>query len=354
MSASATEGTILTDLIALAKPPCRAAELALPRRGRGASPTYPDWKVAVLIFVAVAARRKSKSAQYRYLTERKKWLEEILDLDGFPARSTYFDRSQRASALLMEAVRLQGRAAIKEGLADATVVAADKSLVRARGPGWPRAAQREGRRPRGADPQADWGDSEHHGWVYGYGDEVVVSATRGGVVFPLMVSAGTASRNECRSFRDAIPHLPRCIRGVAGDAAYDSNALAEAIEHRADGRPTGRRFLCPMQTRGAATAVGRCRRRGQRERSRQRRAGREAFFRSPKGQRLYRQRGRTVEPFNEWFKTKFDLHQSAWHRGPHNNHTQLTAAVFVYQLILRHHHRTGRTGGATQWILDAL
>ena len=71
MPASATEGTILAKLIALAGPLCRAAQRALPRRGRGAPPEYPDWKIAVLITVAVTARRKSKSAQYRFLNERR-------------------------------------------------------------------------------------------------------------------------------------------------------------------------------------------------------------------------------------------------------------------------------------------
>ncbi len=62
----------------------------------------------------------------------------------------------------------------------------------------------------------------------------------------------------------------------------------------------------------------------------------------------------TVEPFNDWFKGRFDLATSVWHRGLANNVTQVTAAIFVYQLLLRYHHKRGGTNGNIQWILDAL
>src|SRR5580765_4681481 len=109
------EGTILAQLVALAKPICRAAERMLKRHGPGAPPAYPDWKMAVLIMAAVAARRKSKSAQYRYLEERRTELIELLQLDRFPVRSTYFERYRQAYALFEQAVKLQGRAAIRSG-----------------------------------------------------------------------------------------------------------------------------------------------------------------------------------------------------------------------------------------------
>jgi hypothetical protein len=354
MPASATEGTILAKLIALAGPLCRAAQRALPRRGRGAPPEYPDWKIAVLITVAVTARRKSKSAQYRFLNERRVWLVDLLGLRRFPSRSTYFDRYLRAAPLFEEAVERQGRAAIEEGLVDPTVVAADKSLVRARGAPWPQAARREGRVPRGTDTQATWGYSEHHGWVYGYSYEVVVSATAASVVFPLLVSVGVASCSENRSVAQKIPRLPRRAMYVVADAGYDSNASGEAIEYGPQGNPTGRHFVCPLQARGGNPPVGHYPHRGRRERLRRRRAKRLAFFRSRQGRQIYRRRGMTVEPFNEWFKNKFDLHGSVWHRGLANNRTQLAAAMFVYQLLVRHHHRTGGDGASIQWILDAL
>ena len=354
MPDSAREGTILAQLIRMSVPLVKAADRELPRAGPGAPPRYPEWQVAILIMIAVAARRKSKSAQYRYLHERRKWLMQLLDMKGFPARSTYFNRYRRAWAILERTVMLQGGKAIEEGVADAEAVAVDKSLLIAKGPVWHRAARKEGRRPSGVDEEAAWGYSEYHGWVYGYSYEVVVSATKGSVVCPLLVSVGTANASEHHTFGRKIKELPSETRYVLADAGYDSNAHGEGVEQRGDGTPTGRRFVCPLQGRGGKPRVGRHPHRGRRERSRRLRARRSVFYNSRRGQQLYRRRGMTVEPFNEWFKGRFDLAMSVWHRGFANNQTQVTAAIFVYQLLLRYHRKRGGKNGNIQWILDAL
>jgi hypothetical protein len=61
-----------------------------------------------------------------------------------------------------------------------------------------------------------------------------------------------------------------------------------------------------------------------------------------------------VEPFNSWFKELFDLEQKVWHRGLDNNRTQVLAALFSYQLLVRYNHRCGKKNGCIRWILDAL
>ena len=72
MPDSAREGTILAQLIRLSVPLVKAAQKKLPRTGPGAPPRYPEWQMAVLIMVAVAAPRKGKSAQFRFLHEQEK------------------------------------------------------------------------------------------------------------------------------------------------------------------------------------------------------------------------------------------------------------------------------------------
>ena len=114
----------------------RTAIRECPRTGPGRKPDIPDWELAVLIMVAVLKRKKSKSAQFRFLREHRGELRELLDTDKFPGRSTYFDRYRRAHRLFAYAIKLQGEQAIVEGIVDATAVAVDKSLVAARGPLW--------------------------------------------------------------------------------------------------------------------------------------------------------------------------------------------------------------------------
>ncbi len=359
MRARVTDGTCLAALVRMAKPLCRAAEHQCPRTGPGRPPDFPDWLMAMLIMIAVLKKRKSKSAQYRFLWEHRQELQRWLDWHGFPARSTYFDRYRRAHQLFEVAIRLQGQQALKEGVADAETVAVDKSLWKALGPEWHAKDRRAGRIPpklRGVDRGSTWGYSEHHGWVQGYSYEVVVTATPRSRVFPLLASGDTASASEHASFGPKIDQLPDQTENVLADGGYDNNDYGDRIEYDSQGRPTRRHFVCPLQPRNTTRRDGIAQpHRGRaRRRSHERRGRRMAFCRSARGRRLYAQRGQTVEPFNDWFKASFELNEHAWHRGLDNNKTQVLAAIFCYQLLVRYNHRKGRHNGQIQWILDQL
>ena len=213
MDRPATDGRHLADLVRLAIAPCRQAardQQQLSRRGAGRPPEFEEWQIAVLIFVAVANRRKSKSAQWRFLSQHAAELTRLLSLPRMPARSTYMERYTRAHRLLAPAVMRQGRLALREHVGEARTVAADKSLIAARGPVWSKRRRKRGERPVGVDDQAAWGKSAHDGWVWGYSYEVVVCcATRAGrAVLPLLASADVASRREHRSFAEKS----RCCR----------------------------------------------------------------------------------------------------------------------------------------------
>lgn len=116
-----------------------------------------------------------------------------LGTDRFPSRSTYFDRYRRAWRLLEAAIRLSGAKAVRTQLVCAHCVAVDKSVVAAQGPPWNQGHLTRGRLPPGADLEATWTYSSYQGWVLGYSYEVVVTAEKTGVVWPLLASAGSAS-----------------------------------------------------------------------------------------------------------------------------------------------------------------
>jgi Transposase DDE domain len=350
---SASGEALLRELIEIAVPVCQRAEKALPRRGPGRKPKFPDWTLAALIIVAVVRRKTSKSSQFRYLKARETQLCELLNLPRLPARSTFFDRYRRGWRLFEVAIELEGRVAIKRGWVNPQALAVDKSLIAARGPVW---HQRHGKRRkvRGADPEAGWGKSEHDGWVYGYGFEAVVSAPAKGIVCPVLASVDAANRNESLTFRAKIPRLPRKTRFVLADKGYDADDNCEAIEWRSDGKRTGRRFVCPLIQR-ANTKRTPCRAwrrtKVRRLRLRHRRA-RAAFCASTRGKGLYVRRRQTVEPFNSWLKEHFLLEDRVWHRGLDNNRTQLLAAIFSYQLLVHLNRRHRVSNGRIKWILD--
>jgi hypothetical protein len=343
-------------LVRLALPHLHEAERVDPRSGRGDKPDIPDWRIAGLIMIAVLRKKKSKSAQYRFLTERRADLADWLGAGPFPSRATYFRRYRRAHRLYRTAIRLQGERAIADGVADPTHLAVDKSLIAGHGPPWHKRDRDAGKAPAGVDIDTTWGYSEHDGWVQGYSYEVVVTATPGSVVFPVLASADPASVSEVKTFAAKVADLPVGTKTASADSAYDANHLGEAVEYDADtGERTGRRFLCPENPRhNNRPKTKPCAADRARARSRARRAARQRHLASRRGKRVYARRKKTVEPFNHWLKRLFELEARVWHRGLDNNRTQLLAAVFCYQLLVRFNHRRGRSNGCVCWLLDAL
>ncbi|HUW84058.1 MAG TPA: hypothetical protein VMZ31_14835 [Phycisphaerae bacterium] len=312
MRARAMEGTCLATLVRMALPLCRAAERQCPRASPGRPPDFPDWVMAILIMTVVLKKKKSKSAQYRFLREHRSEFTDWLGLESFPSRTTYFDRYRRSHRLFEVAIRVQGERAVAEGIADPQTMAVDKSLVAPRGPLWhkkDRAAGRIPNRLRGVDRDSTWGYSKHHGWVQGYSYETVATATEGSTVFPMLGSADTASMKEFASFEPKIDQLPEDTENVLADTGYDKNEFGDRIECDEQGRRTGRRFICPPNPRNSKDGGRAPRPRAKRipPTPRCRREKRIAFYRSRRGQRLYARRGQTVEPFNDWFKALFEL-----------------------------------------------
>ena len=182
--------------------------------------------------------------------------------------------------------------------------------------------------------------------------EVVVSATKNSTVFPLLASADTAGAKETRTFDEKIGELPDPTEHVTADSGCDSNALGEQIEWTEQGRRTGRRFLCPENKRG--TKQPRTKNIQPCDESHRRRLARRKFYKSPRGKRIDKRRSQTVEPFNESFKSLFELDDRVRHRGLQNNQTQLLAAVFACRLLIRYNHQRGNKNGQVRRILDAM
>jgi hypothetical protein len=323
MGKRATTGTCLQALVKMAVPLLREAEHQCPRTGPGAKPDIPDWFIGLLIMIAILKRKKSKSAQFHFVTDEpnRRLIAEGAGWDDFPSRSTFFRRYRRAHQLFRTAIKLRGEKAVAEGVADPRIVAVDKSLVAARGPLWhqrDRQADRILKGLHGVDQESTWGYSQHDGWVQGYSFEVVVCATVGSTVFPLLASVDTASAKETQSFDEKIDDLPEKTDHRLADSGYDGNEPAERIEYDEEDRRTGRRFLCPENRRrskcGPNTTTPM-----PRDKRHRRRLQRRKYFMSRVGKRLYARRGQTVEPFNDWFKGLFDLDQYVWHRGLNNN-----------------------------------
>jgi hypothetical protein len=349
MIATATDGRHFEALMRMALPILKDADP--PEAPRPGAPIYyAAWQMAAMVLIATLARRKGKGQQYIYLSQRRPWVCALLGLERWPARSTYYERYRRLGPTMQAAVKAQGEEILEAGLTDATSVAVDETLIPAVGP----VQHRHRKQRRGADVDAAWGYCKHHGWVFGYKLEAVVASTQNAIVAPLLGSCGPANRSDACSFLDQVEHLPAQTTSVLADRAYDTNACGEAVEWDQDGHANGRHLVCPRMGRAGKPKVSQQVRRGKRERSRQARIKRLAFFESPEGQSLYDRRSKTIEPFFEWFKQLFDLHDHVWHRGLPNNCTQMLTAMFGYQLLVRYTNTLGCTNGRIKYILDGL
>jgi hypothetical protein len=132
------------------------------------------------------------------------------------------------------------------------------------------------------------------------------------------------------------------------DNGYDRDVLGEAVEWDSRGRRTGKRFPCPQihrrGNRNAAPLANVCgiKRVGVNAASSLTvRAGVDSLLAAA---------ARSSHSM-KWFKNLFDLHEHVWHRHLDNNRTQLLAALFAYQTLLRYNRRIGRPNGQVQWIL---
>jgi Transposase DDE domain len=353
MSSCAKEGALLDRCVVLAITVCQQAVECCPRLGPGRKPDVPDWVIAVMVVVGVLHRKKSRQSQFLFWKSRESRFADWFPGQRLLSRSQFYTRASRLSLMLQAAIQQLGRHAVKRGWADAESVAFDKSLIAARGR---KRSSRQRAVLRGVDRDAAWGYSEHDGWVFGYAYEVAVSAGKQGVEWPLLASFHPANCSEQKTCLTKLTQLPAITRHVLADAGYDSNVVGETVEWEADGRRTGRRFVCPEIPR---PNVGRPRQPHSRE-TRQRRHhrrlrdARRRFTRSDRGQRLYRRRRITVEPFNSRFKHAFELQEQVWHHGLVNNRVTALAAILAYQLLLTYNHQRRRPHARIQYILDAL
>src|SRR3972149_1819920 len=102
MGKRTTAGTCLQALVKMAVPLLREAERRYPRTGPGAKPDIPDWFIGLLIMIAILKRKKSKSAQFRFVTDKQN-RPLIADETGwgvFPSRSTFFRRYRRGGRVV--------------------------------------------------------------------------------------------------------------------------------------------------------------------------------------------------------------------------------------------------------------
>ncbi|HVO68400.1 MAG TPA: transposase [Aggregatilineaceae bacterium] len=223
-----------------------------------------------------------------------------------------------------------------EAVTDATVAARDGSAFATPGPVWHKKDKAAGIIPEGlhgVDTEADWIQSEYHGWVYGYKAHVSISVTPT-TVRVVLGACVTGSACESHVWQARVKDLPPLLRTLLLDAGYDDGDLIATCAER------GIEVLAPLSKPvGQATS--------------QDRRDRAAYLASPEGKARYRQRGSRIEPFFGTVKDFFHLDPLPL-QGKTNASVFILLALYAWNLIVVFNFVNDRLLGAVKSVLDLL
>ncbi|MGI0068674.1 MAG: transposase, partial [Nitrosopumilaceae archaeon] len=238
-------------------------------------------------------------------------------LHTLPDRRTFDRRFKRLQ--VRDIISTIGKIFVREQLVDASTVSVDSSMMRARnGHIWHRKHMISGYVPRsGIDTDARWGFSRSKGWMFGY--KLHLSCSTGSLVVPLSADITTANVCDNQMYHDLIEQLPDGIQYVVADAGYDDHKLYDYSRYR------GIRLVCPVRryrhTKGERLEL-------------------ISFYKSRKGQSIYRNRSVSIEPLFECIKNTFGISVSPV-IGFDNVSSHVLMCVFVYQLAVYYNCVTG-------------
>jgi hypothetical protein len=194
-----------------------------------------------------------------------------------------------------------------EDLADCKVVSHDSALIRAKGHVWHHAHIKSNFVPRfGIDMDARWGFAKTKGWVFGY--KLHLACSTGKLVVPLSADVSCANVHDTQMYHNVVGSLPDTVRYVVADAGYDDQTLDDFTRQR------GARLVCPIRryrhTKGKRLELIK-------------------FYRSPKGQKIYRTRSPSIEPLIQCVKDAFGISVMPVY-GFENARSYVLMCVLVY------------------------
>lgn len=186
-------------------------------------------------------------------------------------------------------------------------------MVKARGPVWHKKQKSQGIIPKGLtglDRDATWSYSLADGWVYGHGSFCL--ATHGKSVLGLFIWMPNAAHEGKRLGEELLP-FHRLLETVCMDSKADDQKLYFALKDE------GVQLLTRM-------------RKGKNKSPARKQMRREMDTRAHR--KLFRERGRVVEPMQGLVKELFDL-ERCWMHGNESNRWLFAAMGIAVQMAQR-------------------
>lgn len=282
------------------------------KRGRGRPSFYSD-RLFLKALVIMIVKHLHTPYELLSVLEQPTPEMEVLRLQlseggRYPTRRTWERRLKAIPDKLPAQIGCLGRhlvERIQPWSEYGRAIAADSTLLRARGGVWHKKHRETGEVPHTSiDTQAHWTKSGWHGWVYGWKLHLITVVA--GVWIPLAAQLTPSNHDDSveaeKLIREVPPHY---VRYLLGDTHYNTPELRAGC--------TLRGWLLVATHRG---------------RRRVHDVGREV-------RRIFHKlRSLAIENFNEHFKGIFGGHASVPTKGLTATRRFALGAVFVYQLAL--------------------
>lgn len=302
---------------------------------RGGPKLYSEKTMFKVYLVSLLRQLWAHRSLWRYLSSMP-LVASACDLVHIPDRRTLDRRLAEIAPQAEAQIRALGLTLSLEAVTDATVAASDGSAFATPGPIWHKKDKEAGIIPEGLhglDVEADWIQSEYHGWVYGYKAHVSISVAPT-TVRVVLGACVTGSAYESHVLQARTKDLPPLLRTLLLDAGYDDGDLIATCAER------GIEVLAPL-----SKPVGKS--------TPQSRRNRADYLASPQGKARYRQRGSSIEPFFATIKDFFHLDPLPL-RGKANASTLILLALYAWNLIILFNFINDRPLGVVKPLLDLL
>lgn len=292
------------------------------KRGKGRPPVYAERLFLKALVIMIV---KHLHTPYELLTvldqptPEMQTLRRLLTQEGhYPSRRTWERRLAALPDRLPAQIGAMGChlvALIQPWATYGRAVAADSTVLRARGGVWHRKHRELGAVPHTSiDTQAHWTKSGWHGWVYGWKLHLITVVA--GVWIPLAAELTAANADDSTEAGKLLVRgkcqLPREIRFLLGDQHYNTPLLRGVCQFK------GWQLVATHRGKRPQEDVGREVRRI-----------------------LHKLRSLAIENFNEHFKGIFDGHAQVPTRGLVAPRRYALGCVFVYQLALLYRYEHG-------------
>ncbi len=302
---------------------------------RGAPKYYSEKTMFKVYVVSLLKKLWARRSVWRFLSGMP-LVAQACGLSRIPDRRTLDRRLEEIGPEAEAQIRVLGLALSIESVTDATIAASDGSAFVTPGPVWHKKDKAAGIIPEGLhglDTQADWIQSDYHGWVYGYKAHVTISAALSTV---RVVLGATVTGSACEShvLHARVGDLPPLVRTLLLDAGYDDGDLIAACAKR------GIEVLAPL-----SKPIGKTTSKDRRDRA--------AYLASPVGKSRYRLRGSTIEPFFGTIKDFFHLDPLPV-QGKSTASAFILLALYAWNLIVLFDFINHRPLGEVKPVLDLL